>query len=90
MDELAESKLVSITIPDVIPENRVIKYDVPGHGLSLSLALSLSHTHKHSISFPRRNIQPIFFFLSFSFSSLSSDVSLGCSEYYVRVVNRAS
>eukprot|EP00802_Teleaulax_amphioxeia_P007779 Tamp_07787.p1 GENE.Tamp_07787~~Tamp_07787.p1 ORF type:complete len:482 (+),score=141.13 Tamp_07787:276-1721(+) len=32
MDELAESKLVSITIPDVIPENRVIKYDVPGHG----------------------------------------------------------
>jgi tetratricopeptide (TPR) repeat protein len=42
MDELAESKLVSITIPDVIPENRVIKYHVPGHGMHLSLSLSLS------------------------------------------------
>jgi tetratricopeptide (TPR) repeat protein len=33
IDELAEAKLVSITIPDVIPENRVIKYHVPGHGM---------------------------------------------------------
>ena len=32
MDEMLEAKLISITIPDVIPENRVIKYDVPGHG----------------------------------------------------------
>jgi len=32
MDQMMEDKLISITIPDVIPENRVIKYDVPGHG----------------------------------------------------------
>jgi len=32
VDEMAEAKLISITIPDEIPENRVIKYDVPGHG----------------------------------------------------------
>ena len=33
MDSLAQSKVFSITIPDVIPENRTIQYDVPGHGL---------------------------------------------------------
>lgn len=32
IDQLMEEKLISITIPDVIPENRIIKYDVPGHG----------------------------------------------------------
>mmetsp|Transcript_4318 Transcript_4318/g.8703 ORF Transcript_4318/g.8703 Transcript_4318/m.8703 type:complete len:454 (+) Transcript_4318:127-1488(+) len=32
VDKLAEEKLIEITIPDVIPDNRVIKYNVPGHG----------------------------------------------------------
>lgn len=32
MDKLAEEKLIEIKIPDVIPENRTIKYNVPGHG----------------------------------------------------------
>ena len=32
VDEIAESKLIEITIPDVIPENRIITYNIPGHG----------------------------------------------------------
>lgn len=32
MDKLAEEKLIEIKIPDEIPENRTIKYNVPGHG----------------------------------------------------------
>jgi len=30
--EVAESKLIEITIPDPIPENRIITHDIPGHG----------------------------------------------------------
>ncbi|KAJ1468334.1 hypothetical protein T484DRAFT_1855640, partial [Baffinella frigidus] len=32
VDKLSEERLIEITIPDEIPENRTIKYNVPGHG----------------------------------------------------------
>eukprot|EP00960_Hanusia_phi_P025717 745833-Hanusia_phi.AAC.2 len=32
IDRMEEEKLIEITIPEVIPENRTIKYNIPGHG----------------------------------------------------------